>query len=177
MIYFTADTHFNHENVIKYNNRPFDSVRDMNESLVTSWNAIVKNDDVVYHLGDFAFGKKDEITPIFNSLNGKKYLIIGTHDKMGAKMKWVEKNCIREIKIEGQHIVLCHYAMRVWPRSHYGSWQLHGHSHGGLQPLGRQLDVGVDIHQYKPVSIDQVTKEMENKLANVNEMAERQPVL
>ena len=58
--------------------------------------------------------------------------------------------------IDGQFVVVCHYALRTWERAHYGSWNLHGHSHGTLEPVGKQMDVGVDSHHFRPVSFEVV---------------------
>ncbi len=80
MIYFVSDTHFNHKNIIDYCNRPFNSVDEMNNVLIQNWNATVSNNDIIYHLGDFALGRKDTIMEITSNLNGKKYLIRGNHD-------------------------------------------------------------------------------------------------
>lgn len=85
-IFVTADTHFNHTNIIKYCNRPFKDVNEMNETIIKNWNEVVGVNDIVYHLGDFGFGTKEELQKIFDRLNGKKYLIIGNHDfRVGIK--------------------------------------------------------------------------------------------
>ena len=79
-IYVTSDTHFNHENIIKYCKRPYENANKRNESLIKNWNKVVKKEDDIFHLGDFGFGTKEELKSIFNRLNGKKYLIMGNHD-------------------------------------------------------------------------------------------------
>lgn len=80
-IYFTSDTHFNHANIIEYCNRPFEDPAAMNAEIIKRWNKIVKNDDVVYHLGDFGFGSKEEVAAMVSQLNGIKKLIFGNHDR------------------------------------------------------------------------------------------------
>ncbi len=80
-IFVTSNTHFNHKNIIKYCHRPFKDVEEMNEAIISNWNNSVTNDDIIYHLGDFCFGAKEELKQIFNRLNGQKYLIMGNHDK------------------------------------------------------------------------------------------------
>jgi calcineurin-like phosphoesterase family protein len=163
MIWFTADTHFNHANIIRFSTRPFDNVLEMNETLIDNWNRLVKPIDSVYHLGDFGFG---EIGHIIKRLNGKKYLTWGSHDKsiIPYKNLFVE---IRQI-LEVENIILCHYSMRVWARSHYGSWHLYGHSHGKLESWGKSFDVGVDCWNFKPLSLEQVKKEMNKRQDNFN---------
>lgn len=75
MIYFIPDTHFCHSNIIKYCDRPFKDVKEMNETIINNWNNIVTNEDIVYHLGDFCLSTDDEIKNIFNRLNGTIILI------------------------------------------------------------------------------------------------------
>lgn len=80
--FFTSDTHFGHSNIIRYCNRPYNSVEEMDEDLIKRWNAIVKKDDIVYHLGDFSFYMtKEKVSSIVRRLNGTIYLIKGNHDK------------------------------------------------------------------------------------------------
>ena len=78
--FIISDTHFGHESVIKYCNRPFSSVEEMDATLIKNWNETVSNRDTVLHLGDFGFGKKEYIREIIGKLNGKKILIKGNHD-------------------------------------------------------------------------------------------------
>ncbi len=165
MIFFTADTHFNHANVIKYCNRPFASVQEMNEELVKRWNDTVSLTDEIYHLGDFALGSYNTTKDILDSLKGRIYLVKGNHDKQiyAERFEWVKD--YYELKYQKQLIVLCHYAMRTWRNSHHGSWNLHGHSHGTLEilPNLRQHDVGIDVNDYRPISFDQVQEIMKTK--------------
>lgn len=175
MIHFTSDTHWGHTNIIKYSNRPFDSVEDMNEALIANWNAVVKYDDTVYHLGDFAFLPYDNLKRTARRLNGTKHFIYGNHDK---EIHRHEADLIRsgtfasiqnyyELKHDGQFIVLFHYGQRVWNKGHHGSIHLYGHSHGSLPPQGKSVDVGVDCkeitHEYRPVSFDEVMAYMSKR--------------
>lgn len=75
-IYLIADTHFNHTNIIKYCDRPFNNVKEMNETIINNWNKVIGKDDIVYHLGDLGLGSFDELKGIFDRLNGKKYLVM-----------------------------------------------------------------------------------------------------
>lgn len=161
MIWFTADLHFDHKNIIKYCNRPFNSVIEMNETLISNWNGRVHKDDLVYILGDFSFKHPDKY---LEKLNGTKILIFGNHDDTKVrKHKGLFKAVydILKIKYNKKTIMLCHYAMRVWAKSHFGSYHLYGHSHGTLPPFGKSLDVGVDCNEYKPISIDEVVYKLE----------------
>jgi len=151
MIFFTADTHFDHFNIIGYCQRPFSGLDEMNEALIAGWNAAVGPDDTIYHLGDFARRRPEYF---LRRLNGRKHLIIGSHDedllRLGAY--FVEQTPLKETTIQGQRLVMCHYAMRVWAGSHHGSWLLYGHSHGNLPPVGKSWDVGVDVNNFRPLS-------------------------
>ena len=79
-VWFTSDTHFYHENILRYCNRPFRGIAEMNETLVRNWNEVVPPDGVVFHLGDFAFGSPSQWNDILSRLNGQIYLILGNHD-------------------------------------------------------------------------------------------------
>ncbi len=176
--WFTGDTHFGHANVIKYAHRPFDNAPHMDAELVGLWNERVSPKDIVYHLGDFAFCKPERAAEIARVLHGVKHLILGNHDKYTKLYKpfldcWDQVRDMMEIKVgdpeapdgKSRKIVLCHYAMRVWNRSHHGAWQLHGHSHGTLidNPNALQLDVGVDCWNYAPVSYERLKERMSTK--------------
>jgi len=169
-LFFTADTHFYHSNIIKYCERPFDNKDLMNQAIIDNWNAKVKPGDTVFHLGDVSLGAKaSDIEELIGNLNGQIHLIIGNHDitLTASFLKaslWKGIYDIAEIFVPDdevtyaeQHIVMCHYPMRTWNGSHRGSWQLFGHVHG--VPMGggpTQLDVGVDSHDFSPVSYQEV---------------------
>ena len=168
--WFTGDTHFGHANIIKYCNRPFKDVVEMNEAIISNWNKVVQPNDLVYHLGDFCFGTTDtHFDMYFKRLNGLIVFIKGNHDKLAWKNRakfYASSDSYREIKIDGQPITLCHYAMRVFNKSHHGAWHLYGHSHGSLldDPHSLSFDVGVDCHNYTPINLEQVKEIMSRKL-------------
>lgn len=169
-VWFTSDTHYGHARILSYTSRPFESVDEMDERMVELWNAVVKPGDSVYHLGDFALCDIDRALKVVKRLQGQKFLIFGNHDKRLRKDPrflghWIWARDLESIDVEGQKIVLCHYAMRVWNRSHHGSWQLFGHSHGTLRddPALLQLDVGVDCWGYAPVSFETIREKMGQK--------------
>ena len=179
--YFTSDLHFSHHNIISYCNRPFANTDVMNKELVEIWNDTVTNNDVVYILGDVAF-EKDlvKLDNILMSLHGEKHIVWGNHDELiKNKLDWrkyfktAQDLATITIPAESnngvkQKIALCHYAMRVWDCSHRGSWQLYGHSHGGLpdDPTLLSCDIGVDCWGYAPVSMEQLNKVMSAKTIN-----------
>ncbi|MFW6219830.1 MAG: metallophosphoesterase family protein [bacterium] len=168
MIYFTSDTHLNHKNIIKYCNRPFKNINEMNETIVENWNNTVHPTDTIYHLGDFSFG--ESIREFTERLNGKIILIKGNHDHFNIKKMnmFYRVYDMLEIKIDSISITLCHYAMRVWNKSHFNSWNLYGHSHSMLKPIGKQYDVGVDNNNFTPISFDQIKTIMKDKPNNFN---------
>jgi calcineurin-like phosphoesterase family protein len=167
-IWFTADTHFRHRNIMKYCKRPFSTVEEMEEVFVSNWNSRIQVGDTVYHLGDFAFCKtSDEVDAIRIKLNGQIFLIWGNHDKDYVKKArgFIWQGPYKEIKIGDQNIILMHYAMRVWNKSHFGSWNLYGHSHNTLpdDPNALSLDVGVDANEYQPINYYEVAQRMSLK--------------
>jgi calcineurin-like phosphoesterase family protein len=161
MIWFTSDTHFGHENILKYCNRPYKTIEEMNEGLISNWNEVVKKDDTIYHLGDFAMMRNPDL--ILRRLNGFKHLILGNHDKKNRKTYrnspyLVSVHDVLELRFKDVTLWLSHYAHARWPHAHHGSLHLFGHSHGGFKGLGRSMDVGVDPMDYYPISIDEVTR-------------------
>lgn len=169
-IWFTSDTHYGHGRVIEYSRRPYDDADEMDEALITNWNSVVRPGDLVYHLGDFSFHRLEKSVRIAKRLAGQKYLVLGNHDKRMRRERelmsqFVWARDLEQIDVDGQKIVLCHYAMLTWNQSHRGSWQLHGHSHGSLSehPGALRLDVGVDPQKYYPVSFEQVREVMARK--------------
>src|SRR3990172_2072152 len=147
--FFTSDHHFQHSNVVRYSNRPFRNVDEMDEEFVKRWNEVVKPTDVVYHLGDFTLGNLEIADEFLKRLNGSIYIMEGSHDR------WLKPFSIKNMNptphvnflpplysLNGMinsdngynlPIVLCHYSLRSWDRSHYGSWHLFGHHHGNLE--------------------------------------------
>jgi len=168
-IYFTSDDHLGHANIIKYCQRPFKTVEEMDDALIENWNRKVKPGDTVYHIGDFALVRSpQEVMNYVRRLNGQIHLIHGNHDRFVKQKRpdnygFAEIVTYKEIKVGEQKIVLCHYAFKTWNGSHRGSWNLHGHSHGSLPRdfTLKQLDVGVDCWNYHPISLEEVAKEME----------------
>lgn len=161
-VWFTADTHFGHSNIIKYCNRPFSSIEEHDQSLIENWNSLVKGGDTVYHLGDFGF--YDRIQRIIQKLHGNIHLIRGNHDN-DTLTKNKRFNFVKDVhrfKKNEYEFFLSHYAHRSWPKMNRGAIHLYGHSHGNLPGFGRSIDVGVDVWNYRPVSIDQIVEIMKD---------------
>ena len=167
MYWFTADEHYNHKKIIEYSNRPFESIEQMDEKLIANFNEVVGKGDVTIHAGDFCWlNKKEEVYDKYvKKLNGTHILLIGSHDHWqsdSAQFIWRKR-------INGTIIMVCHYCMRTWESSHYGAYQLFGHSHGRLQtPDTYQHDIGVDNNNYYPVSYEQIVEIMNKKPNNLD---------
>lgn len=162
-IFFTSDTHFGHANLVLKGHRPyFSSVEEMDEHLIRRWNAVVTPRDIVYHLGDFTLHGADVAQDYLSRLNGFLHLVCGNHDRNSVKKltRWDSVRDYAEVKVDGQRIVLCHYAMRVWNRCHHGALMLHGHSHGNLKANNQSIDVGVDYWDFQPVTLNQIIKRL-----------------
>lgn len=162
MIYFTADTHFFHEPMVA--RRGLRNKEHMNAVLINAWNSRVTNEDVIYFLGDFSFGKATQTVTIWPELRGQIKFVRGNHDTKLKLPSYVQElKLIHELHkskaTEGVDAVLCHYALMTWNKMHYDSYMLHGHSHGGLtdEPTRKRMDIGVDTRpDLAPWSLDEV---------------------
>ena len=186
-VWFTSDTHWFHTNILKYCNRPFESVEAMNDALVANWNSVVKPEDHVYHLGDFCFGNVEKwnwcLEP--GRLNGHIHLVLGNHDpervfRDGTFIERFDSIDYQKILIiEGWTVILNHFPFLSFSNNlDHKVMQLFGHIHsgpdgignvmtGGKEPKWNQYDVGVDNNNYTPVSWAQIKEKM--KLAENEE--------
>lgn len=166
-IYFTSDTHFGHENIIQYCRRPFLNVEEMNKTLIANWNATVNNTDTIYHLGDVFMGKKSEWPAIREQLNGNIILIAGNHDPKQARQLFTEVYDELYIKLHNINFWLCHYPVNeldyqgrkscLRPESSSPfDYALCGHVHTRWLSNAHCFNVGVDVHSYRPISIEQL---------------------
>jgi calcineurin-like phosphoesterase family protein len=179
-VYFTADTHYSHRNMVRALSswtdkesvtRNFKTIPEMNDTIISAFNERVKPNDTLIHLGDVAF-----ITPaikeFFHRLNCKNiYLVPGNHDRDLVKSKELQGYLrkmllpLQNLTIYNQHMVVSHFAMKIWDRSHFGSWNLYGHSHNFLpDPKDyKQMDVGVDTNNYYPYHFEEIKEIMSKK--------------
>ena len=187
-IFFVSDSHFGHENIMKYCNRPFSSIEEHDKALIERWNEIIPEDGIVFHLGDFAFASEQYIKDILEQLNGKKYLIFGNHD-----WKRMTKNiCTRYfedvsqqmvIRIDDKVIYLNHFPFLCYAGSWRGldaSWQIFGHVHSGPNSTSgldynrltnlfpTQFDCGVDHNNYYPYSYKEIKYIIEDQMMSLN---------
>ena len=184
--YFTSDTHFGHENIIKYCKRPFKDVEEHDATLIKNWNDVVPEDGIVFHLGDVAFGNPDRVNEILSQLNGTIYLIIGNHDwrRIVSEHAWRFKDMTQQLnmKIGKRHIILNHYPMLAFSgawRGEDATYQLFGHVHTspytdeGLDQarmkmlFTTQYDVGVDNNSFQPRSWNDVDTIIHNQMMSL----------
>ena len=166
-IYFISDTHFNHKNIIKYCNRPFKSIDEMNEKIIDNWNKLVNKNDIVYHLGDFFLGQKSDLINIVSKLNGKIYLIKANHDRLTTKA--YEECGIKILKnapisIDEYKVILSHRPLPdTMIKNNY--LNIHGHIHerklediydNNLYTKEKHLNVSCDVLNFTPILIDEI---------------------
>lgn len=179
--FFTADLHLGHARIIEFCNRPFENTHRMNQALISNWNEVVSDNDEVWVLGDLAMGSIKHSLELVRKLNGRKHLVAGNHDRCwsggGEKaLKWYPKYADVGFKLilEEAHInvpglgmvMMSHfpYAGDSHPQDRYrefrptdnGEWLLHGHVHEKWKRKGRQINVGVDVWDFRPVSVEQI---------------------
>lgn len=174
-VWFTSDTHLGHANVIKYSNRPWATVEEMNEALIERWNSCIAKDDAVYHLGDLTLTTRTELVDEWlGRLNGQIRLVRGNHDnwinrinklKNAGRIKWIKDYAERTFQVgqEKHKFILMHFPILFWHGSHYGSIHLHGHCHGNAQHHNqglRRMDVGVDCNNWYPVSLETIVERL-----------------
>jgi calcineurin-like phosphoesterase family protein len=158
-VFFTSDTHFGHAGALGFFGRPFRSVAEMDRTLIENWNAAVGPSDEVWHLGDFALRHSPaRMAEILGALDGRKRLVFGNNDTEATKALagWTSVAPYAELELSGVRLVLCHYPFRSWNGQAKGALDLHGHSHGRLAPLPRQIDVGVDAWAFRPATLPQL---------------------
>lgn len=168
--FFCADMHLGHANIVKYTKRPFKNVQEMNEALIMNWNARVRDDDVVYHNGDFCFknssggkageGMQHKSTYWTSKLNGKIIFVAGNHDKNNST-----KTIIHKIVIKYGH----HYINMVHDPKYYDdryaiNFIAHVHNHWKFKRIINPYDdkftdlinIGVDQWAFRPVSFEEI---------------------
>jgi calcineurin-like phosphoesterase family protein len=177
-VWFSSDWHKGHENIVrgvskwedKHACRDFDTLQEHDETLINNINAVVKKDDYIYMLGDWAFGGRQNIYELWKRLNCKNiHLCLGNHDhhirkdaaliddkgnEINAQSLFLSVNDIITKKIGSERFVMCHYAMRTWENGHHGSIMLYGHSHGSLPDY--EVNLQTTIHDSKPNEVVKV---------------------
>lgn len=171
MVYFTSDLHLGHANIIKHCGRPFNSVEEMDKVLIQNWNSRVSQKDTVYIVGDMFFYDSSPIVPILFTLNGKKHLIIGNHDKQWMKKVDLSQHFesvtpMLELRDNGRKFTLCHYPMMTWNNIGHGAFLIYGHIHNStddvywslLKSMDNAFNAGVDINNFSPVPFEELVE-------------------
>lgn len=188
-VFFTSDTHFFHKNILKHcplrkelcNALDENDISSWDDWMVDRWNKVIGKHDIVYIIGDFAFGSAELAKKILGKLNGKKFLILGNHDGSSDKLDNYFKQITQQKMVvfkkehydfleEDIQVFMCHYPLITWPSKHYGAIQLHGHCHGRMDDYNEALsdlrvDVGIDstIAEFEPVPLEKIYKYFKSK--------------
>lgn len=175
--WFTSDLHFGHVNIIRYCDRPFADVEEMNEALIERWNAVVDDTDTVWVLGDVAMGRVTETLPLVGRLRGRRLLLAGNHDRcwdgngpradewlqryLDAGFAEVHQGAMR-LSVGGHEVLACHFPYLgdsqdldrhpIARPVDDGGWLLHGHVHEQWRQHDRMINVGCDVWDYRPVA-------------------------
>ena len=188
-VYFTSDFHLFHNNVLKFDNRPFDDVHQMHQVIEQRWNETVNPDDIVIYLGDLSFARREDkqyVEDMLKRLNGHIHFIMGNHDKIEEIKKLPKLESVQDYlevrithnvdsdlhigaKIKVETLFCCmHYPIYSWNKRHHGSYMIHGHCHGNLHhgeeasfyDERRVIDAGCMLHDYRPISYTKVIEKL-----------------
>lgn len=182
-IYFTSDSHYTHKNICKgttvwtdlENTRDFDTIENMNQTIIDEINNKVKENDVLYHLGDWSFGHPSNVKYFRSKINCKNiHLILGNHDKHIRKNTDNVQSLFSsvqdyiEIRINNQKIVLMHYPIYSWAGMKHLSIHLFGHVHTKYEGRGKSIDIGIDNYyklfgSYSPFSYEEIINIIKDK--------------
>ena len=169
MTYFTSDQHFGHFNIIRLCGRPFETVEEMDEALLSKWNGKVKADDTVYILGDLFF-RAAKVEPILKALNGHKHLIVGNHDhtwmkRVEASDYFASVQTLKEVEADGRVLTLCHYPMLSYPQARRG-YMVYGHIHNN-----------VSVNNFEPVTFGEMVANNRAFIASHADVAKQNPLM
>ena len=168
MNYYIADTHFGHENVIRFDNRPFMNVGEMDKEMIKYWNACVSEKDDIYVIGDFAYRNKHDFIWYLKQLKGHKHLIVGNHDgkllEDKAAIAYFETvSHYLEIVDDNRRIILSHYPLAEWNGYHRESFHIYGHIHNKtdgafqyMKKMERAINAAVCINNYVPCTLSEL---------------------
>lgn len=173
MIYLSSDLHLCHNNDFVWKERGFSSVDGMNAAIIKNFNSIVKDDDILYLLGDCCMGLNEDSIPLLTQLKGHKFLIIGNHDTSARIDEYYNKGIFENIqfgdrlKYKKRIFLLSHYPMLVGNASNEKVWNLHGHTHQKHKfgSIPQCYHVGVDSHDCFPISLEKIYEEIKSNNA------------
>lgn len=176
-IFFTSDFHYFHDNVLKFDNRPFASIAEMHIAIETRWNEVVGPNDIVIYLGDLSFAKKNDkplVELMLSRLNGEIHFVMGNHDKwcdIEKMTRFKSQQDYLEVRItemisgkRTERMFVCmHYPIYSWNKKHHGNYMVHGHCHLNLNENtfhkeNRIIDVGCMGFNYTPITHNEIIK-------------------
>jgi calcineurin-like phosphoesterase family protein len=164
-VFFTADSHFNHSNIIKYEDRPFLTSSEMDRAMINNWNKVVAKKDTIFHLGDFSLGlNKEQLIELLKKLHGKKILIEGNHDRGHRPSFWRDVGFFEAIDfpiIYNDYFILCHEP--VYLNEHMPYRCVHGHIHSRSYDSNLYFNVSVERTNYTPVSFEEIIAKLNIK--------------
>ena len=168
--WMVSDLHWGHKQVLKYDNRPFKTIEEMNETIITNWNKVVKNNHIVYLLGDVSFLNKRLTFEYLNRLKGQIILIRGNHDdifniatiKKYSNGNIIDMTDLSSVYIGGEKHILYHYPRMCMNQIQLASphWLIHGHNHLGetINHEKKEINVSINKHRYFPVSENEIIR-------------------
>lgn len=173
-IWFTSDTHFGHQNILKFcpNTRRGANADEMTQLMIAAWQSRVHQNDHIYLLGDVFFCNAEKAMRILDQLPGQKHLILGNHDQViksnsSLRNKFVSVREYHETVFAGYKTVLFHYPIYEWNRMHHGSFHFYGHVHGNCTVPGRAIDVGIDGELSTglmcPYTLEEIVERIKNR--------------
>lgn len=169
MNFYLSDLHLGHYNIIKLSNRPFSSVEEMDETIITNWNKVITDNDDIYINGDFCFKSGKHPKEYLENLKGRKHLVVGNHDgrivkDLVCRKYFVEIKDIIDICDNGKRVILCHYPMIEWNGYFRGAIHLYGHIHNNtentaykiLKDIPNCYNVGADVLGFTPRKLQDI---------------------
>lgn len=188
-IFIISDIHFYHKNILKHcperqkicDANDENDVESWNKWMIEKWNTTIGKKDIVYILGDFIFGSQESARKLLDKLHGKKFLILGNHDKGVDKLENYFEQITQQKLVtfkksnfdfldEDFQIFMCHYPMVTWASKHYGVVNAHGHCHGRLDEYNEastdlRVDVGIDgkLANFNFITLEQLYKHFKEK--------------
>ena len=181
-VWFTSDLHFWHKNICKYCNRPYETIEEMNQGIIDNWNSVVKEDDIVFVLGDLGFCGIEKLRSLMSQLKGRIILIQGNHDPdhvistlhnekiINNFDKLMSITIIGDEECPNQELTLCHFPMIDWYNKEKGSWMIHGHQHQLPETpscSAIHYDVGVDKNNWTPINFEQLKIKITQQFLNL----------
>lgn len=174
MIYYIGDTHFGHENCLKFDNRPFSSIEENDDYIMSAWNSRVTDKDTIYIIGDLVYRSTRTADWYLKRLKGIKHLIIGNHDRkylndrVRSYFEGIYDIC--DLNDDGRRVIACHYPLAEWNGMYRNAYHVYGHIHTGspdvqayMRTKERAFNVGVMHNNYMPVTLSELIARQANE--------------